>query len=170
MRCHLPHFVSYYSGCVLFFFIPFPLYQYFTGCAEQKDECDDMPHTKVSSFIDVNQTNLDLMEAIAIQPVSIAIEADKQAFQFYKSGIFDGECGVDPDHGVLAVGYGTEDSFDYWLVKNSWGATWGDAGYIKMARDATNPLGTCGILSFPSRPRLTADDTDAPAASQSEDR
>jgi C1A family cysteine protease len=58
------------------------------------------------------------------------------------------------DHGVLVVGYGTENGTPYWLVKNSWGTSWGENGYVKIARsDSTNDAGVCGIAmmaGFPS--------------------
>ena len=93
-----------------------------------------------------------LMAAVQQQPVSVAIEADQSAFQFYKSGVFDGECGTNLDHGVLAVGYGEENGKKYWLVKNSWGDVWGDNGYIKVAREIGTPEGQCGIAMQPSYP------------------
>ena len=69
-----------------------------------------------------------------IGPVSIAVEADKAAFQYYSSGVLDSlSCGQKLDHGVLAVGYGTEDGQGYFLVKNSWGPMWGDQGYLKIS-------------------------------------
>jgi len=74
-----------------------------------------------------------LSDAIASQPVSIAIEADQSCFQFYHSGVLDDDsCGTQLDHGVLAVGYGTDGSNPYWRIKNSWGASWGDKGFIRM--------------------------------------
>ena len=94
-----------------------------------------------------------LLAAIAQQPVSIAIEADQNAFQFYNSGVMTAPCGTNLDHGVLAVGYGTLNSLDYYKVKNSWGSNWGDGGYILLARGAAyNPHGQCGIQMAPSYP------------------
>merc|ERR1711975_17313 len=89
-----------------------------------------------------------LQAAVSKQPVSVAIEADKSAFQLYSGGILDNSaCGTNLDHGVLVVGYGT-DGKDYWKVKNSWGATWGEQGYIRMVRDKNQ----CGIAQQPSYP------------------
>ena len=99
------------------------------------------------------QTRRAQVAAVALGPVSVAIEADKPAFQHYRNGTFDAPCGAKLDHGVLLVGY-TADAF---IVKNSWGPTWGDRGFIAMKRgvtevNATVP-GICGIAiqaSYPS--------------------
>ncbi|CAN1123310.1 Senescence-specific cysteine protease SAG39 [Linum perenne] len=68
------------------------------------------------------------------------------------NGIFTGECGTELDHGVTAVGYGESDGKKYWLVKNSWGAQWGEAGYIRMQKDVTAKEGLCGIAMQASYP------------------
>jgi len=84
-------------------------------------------------------------------PVSIAIEADKSVFQRYTGGVITSrQCGKKLDHGVLAVGYDTDaNGTPYFLVKNSWGASWGVDGYVKIAAESKN---ICGILSQPSFP------------------
>jgi KDEL-tailed cysteine endopeptidase len=94
-----------------------------------------------------------LLTAIAQQPVSVAVEADQSVFQFYSGGVMDSACGTALDHGVLAVGYGTDGGKDYYKVKNSWGADWGMKGYILLGRGAKfNPNGQCGIQMAASYP------------------
>jgi len=87
-----------------------------------------------------------LLAAVANQPVSVAIEADQMVFQHYTSGIITSGCGTSLDHGVLAVGWGTEGTTDYWKVKNSWGASWGENGYVRIVRNRN----MCGIAAEPS--------------------
>jgi len=91
-----------------------------------------------------------LKSALNLNPVSVAIEADKFKFQAYKDGVFDdSSCGTALDHAVLLVGYGTDDQGqEYWIMKNSWGSSWGDAGYMKMAIIGNGP-GTCGVMMDP---------------------
>merc|ERR1712072_1675659 len=93
-----------------------------------------------------------LRAAVSKQPVSVAIEADKSAFQLYSGGVLDNAaCGSSLDHGVLIVGYGTDGGKDYWTVKNSGGASWGENGYVRILRGKTGP-GECGIKSQASYP------------------
>jgi len=109
----------------------------------------------ISSYSDVTADSMTSLEAaVAEGPVSIAIEADQSAFQFYSSGVLTGTCGTRLDHGVLAVGYGTSGSDQYWKVKNSWGETWGMDGYILLCKDCgkNGNKGECGILMEPSFP------------------
>jgi C1A family cysteine protease len=106
----------------------------------------------ISSYKDVGHTEADLQAAVTQQPVSVAIEADQDAFQFYSSGVLTGKCGTNLDHGVLAVGYGTLNGVDYWKVKNSWGASWGMNGYVLIERGKKQSGGQCGILLAASYP------------------
>merc|ERR1711990_309352 len=108
--------------------------------------------TTISSFTDIpRNSEMDLQKASAtVGPISVGIDAHLPSFHFYKSGVYhDNKCSsVHLDHGVLVVGYGNEKNKDYWLVKNSWGETWGDKGYIKIKRsDSKNDKGICGIAS-----------------------
>jgi len=109
----------------------------------------------ISSYKDVSADSMTSLEAaVAEGPVSIAIEADQSAFQFYSGGVLTGLCGTRLDHGVLVVGYGTSGSQQYWKVKNSWGTTWGMEGYILICKDCgkNGNKGECGILMEPSYP------------------
>jgi len=96
-------------------------------------------------YVTTDDTNA-LKEAVAAGPVSVAIEADQKSFQLYSGGVLTQVCGSKLDHGVLAVGYGTEDGLDYWKVKNSWGEGWGEQGYIRLERGMAGH-GECGIKS-----------------------
>jgi len=84
--------------------------------------------------------------AVAQQPVSVAIQANQGVFQHYTGGVITSGCGSQLDHGVLVVGYEGND----WKVKNSWGATWGDNGYVRIQGSQ------CGILREPSYPHVSA--------------
>ena len=105
---------------------------------------------KISSYVDVANSQTALVNAIAQRPVSIAINANP--IQLYTSGIFnDWSCGDQLDHGVLAVGYGTENGQDFFKVKNSWGTYFGENGYFRLARKSSGE-GICGCTAAASYP------------------
>ena len=134
-------------------------YSYTSGTTKSagscETTCDVVSGSDVQNYIDVDASSDDaMMAALSQQPVSIAIQADQKDFQLYKSGVFTGSCGTSLDHGVLTVGYGTENGEDYYLVKNSWSETWGDGGYIKLGRGSqfNSGSGQCGMLMQASYP------------------
>lgn len=151
------------------------------------DSCTPVPGSIVKDHVDVvpRKTN-QLKEALMVKPVTAAMAAGDPMFQFYKTGIFSTEgcgkvtrkmgqpgcnimypdqdtCLPDINHGVLVVGYGTDESATtdpkgYFKVKNSWGEAWGEKGYFRLARweeDKTDPTenwGECAILTLLSYP------------------
>jgi len=109
-------------------------------------------HAPIKDYSDVQpRSESQFKAALQKGPVSVAIEADQYGFQHYKSGVFKGTCGTRLDHGVLAVGYGTDNGDGYYIIKNSWGPDWGDQGYIRITDDVGG-AGQCGVLSDPSYP------------------
>ena len=108
-------------------------------CSEDKIPAT---HPELEWGYRVDITHECLYEALTHNVVSVAIRAENDDFRHYKGGIIDGDgCGTDLDHGVLAVGYDV--AGDYWIVKNSWGAQWGENGYVRIK--VGHGMGVCGI-------------------------
>ena len=93
------------------------------------------------------------MKAVANQPVSVAVDASDRTFMLYSGGVMTGSCGTELDHGIAAIGYGVEsDGTKYWILKNSWGTTWGEKGFLRMEKDISDKRGMCGLAMQPSYP------------------
>jgi cathepsin L len=130
-------------------------YPYKAGTTKTAGSCQKCTAAPVhfSSCYDVTpKDQISLMAAVAKQPVVIAIEADTRYFQSYSGGILDSpSCGTSLDHAVEIIGYGTENGVDYWNVRNSWGSSWGESGYVRIKRtSSTNDIGICGVAAEPS--------------------
>jgi cathepsin L len=110
------------------------------------------PAAAITGYTDVRRGNeADLMVGVNLGPVSIGIQAGR-TFQSYSRGVYDDiYCGTQLDHAVNIVGYGTDAATgkDFWIVRNSWSAGWGEAGYIRMARNKN----ICGLSNDASYPR-----------------
>jgi C1A family cysteine protease len=137
-------------------------YPYVSGVSKVastcKNTCRQLNGTRVVSYSDI-KVNSDsaMLTALAQQPVAVGVEADQRSFQFYSSGVFTGTCGTNIDHAVLLVGYGTDrNGVDYYILKNSWGTSWGDDGYMYLGRGSNynNGKGQCGVLMAGSIPNL----------------
>ena len=98
---------------------------------------------RFTAWASVNGTEENIIAALNdIGPLSVGVDANM--WQLYMGGIFNLPCSRSLNHGVLLVGYGTQGKKDYWLIKNSWGASWGEKGYIRLIREKDK----CGINDF----------------------
>lgn len=140
-------------------------YPYTSGSGDTGDcikTCTEDLKSDVQSYVDVEPNSDEaLMSALLVGPVSVAIEADEKSIQLYKSGVIScSTCSDALDHGVVVVGYGhdNDSDLDYWIVRNSWGTSYGMDGYFLLERGVKSTCnkgtGTCGILSCPSYPVL----------------
>jgi C1A family cysteine protease len=146
-------------------------YPYTSGTTQQTgscvNTCTPVAGTKVSSFVAVTpQSDTALMTALTVEPVSIAIEADTRSFQLYSGGVYSDYTGCNKnsgtkgansqpniDHAVVLVGYGSQNGQDYYILRNSWGTSWGENGYQRIARGTQyGPYGMCGVLYQPEYP------------------
>ena len=130
-------------------------YPYTSGATQTAGTCHtcSSPQTDFTYCSDVKPNDqVSLKGAVLSQPVVVAIEADTRYFQSYSGGILtDASCGTKLDHAVEIVGYGVDNGIKYWNVRNSWGTSWGEGGYVRIARsDSTNDAGVCGIEMEPS--------------------
>ena len=139
-------------------------YPYVSGITKTSNKCNNsgcsnVKNTDIINFIDIEiSSDSAMMTAITIGPVAVAIEADQKLFQFYSTGIFTATCGTNLDHGVGLVGY----TNDYWILRNSWGTSWGSNGYMLLGKGIdpntkksyNNGQGQCGVLLQGSYPIL----------------
>jgi C1A family cysteine protease len=123
--------------------------------------CSKVSGSAVQSVVNVKpKSDADMMTALSKTVVSIGIQADQSSFQLYKSGVFTGACGSSLDHAVALTGYGTQNGLDYYILRNSWGQSWGQSGYMLIGKGndpATgkpynNGAGECGLLMEGSYP------------------
>jgi len=125
----------------------------FTGVSNRCQPYQRVP-IKVGHWIPVYSGNEDqLLTALQIQTISVQLSGGKKPFQFYAGGVLDvdaGDCGTDMDHALLLTGAGLDPKSGklYWTVKNSWGSSWGESGYIRMVRGKN----LCNIAGYPTYP------------------
>ncbi|OIT32702.1 PREDICTED: zingipain-2-like isoform X1 [Nicotiana attenuata] len=126
---------------------------------EYQDSCKSQEimnsAVKISRYETLPSTESALLKAVAKQPVSIGVAVNEE-FHLYQSGVYNGNCeGQELNHAVTVIGYGIENNgTKYWLIKNSWGSSWGENGYMKIARDTGIEGGLCGITTLASYPVL----------------
>ncbi|GAU46860.1 hypothetical protein TSUD_385370 [Trifolium subterraneum] len=102
----------------------------------------------------VSNDEQQLLQAVARQPVATRIKVGNE-FQSYQSGVYSGSCGPSFNHEVTIIGYGiNEEGKKYWLIKNSWGESWGESGYMRLIRESGEPGGQCGMAEHSAYPTI----------------
>ena len=131
-------------------------YKMVAGQCQLKSSLKEAKKWKISGYINVPKNDNDaLKQAVSMQPVTIGIDA--RQLNLYGGGVFgkEGQCTQHLTHAVLIVGYGTsEQDGDYWIIKNSWGPSWGENGFFKIKRTDGQKEGPCGVPSLASYPTL----------------
>ncbi len=122
-------------------------YEYISGTTFRKyncKKCENIYNTKINDIVNIKKnSDIDMMKAISQQPISIGLNAATRDFQLYKSGIYTGECNSELNHNAMLIGY----TNDYYILRNSFGNSWGEKGYMYIAKgDYNNGDGQCGIL------------------------
>merc|ERR1711896_118193 len=100
--------------------------------------------------------------AVASQPVSVTVNADQ--LQFVSNGVVTGQCRGGINHAVIAVGYGT-DGLDYFKIRNSWGTSWGEQGYIRLSQNGGSQGTACLLQYSPVTPTLSTGPSPTPSPS-----
>jgi len=126
-------------------------YPYQAASGTCKKTCPPIKWCKVTGFKDIKAGDEEAMlNATSKQPLALAIEADQSSFQFYNSGVIDdASCGKSLDHTLLLIGYGTESGKQYWTLQNTWGTSWGEKGYLRLARNK-DMCGIADLVSYPT--------------------
>jgi len=112
------------------------------------------PSGTVTGHKNVGQSSSGLKSAVAQQPISVTVNAGQ--LQFYSNGVVTGNCQGQINHAVMAVGYGSE-GLDYFKIRNSWGTSWGEQGYIRLSQSGGSQGTACLLQYAPVYPVLSTD-------------
>jgi KDEL-tailed cysteine endopeptidase len=120
----------------------------YTGVQGYCKSCSRISGSRVLRWYSDSQTEYNLQLYVNMAPTSVALDASYD-FQHYLGGVFTGACSTTVNHAVLAVGYNTGVSPPYWKIKNSWGTSWGESGYIRLQYlgGGSSP-GLCGVAQY----------------------
>jgi C1A family cysteine protease len=126
------------------------------GTCRASSVSKELPAGTVAGYQSVGKNNAALQSALNSSPVSITVDADN-SWQSYRSGVLSQSCGLfgQIDHAVIAVGY--DSSADTFKIRNSWGASWGEAGYVRISNSVSNPY--CVYNTAPFVAQISADVT-----------
>jgi C1A family cysteine protease len=91
---------------------------------------------------------------LAASKAVVSLAFDCYGVMQYTSGVFDGQCTTEMNHAVDIVGYGLDAPSGklFWLMRNSWGSSWGDQGYFKLIRQPGTTSAICGMDQRPYYP------------------
>jgi len=131
-------------------------YKAVDGTCRASTVSKELPKGTVAGYQSVGKNNAALESAITAAPVSVTVDADN-SWQLYRSGVLSKSCGIfgQIDHAVIAVGY--DQSADTFKIRNSWGASWGEGGYVRISNSVSNPY--CLYNTAPFIAQISADVT-----------